>query len=87
MWRARPVSGGGLRRISCGMPMPVQMAREGAPLIVIQRQLGHINLGITSQGRGAVPALPPVLFTSLRRPAVRRRLLTAVQGHTARGRS
>jgi hypothetical protein len=34
------------------------------PLIVIQRQLGHTNLGITSQGsgRGAVPALPPVRF-------------------------
>jgi integrase len=26
----------------------VEMAREGAPLIVIQRQLGHTNLGITS---------------------------------------
>ena len=26
----------------------VEMAREGVPLIVIQRQLGHINLGITS---------------------------------------
>jgi hypothetical protein len=24
------------------------MARDGAPLIVIQRQLGHSNLGITS---------------------------------------
>ena len=24
------------------------MAREGMPLIVIQRQLGHTNLGITS---------------------------------------
>ena len=24
------------------------MAREGVPLIVIQRQLGHSNLGITS---------------------------------------
>jgi hypothetical protein len=24
------------------------MAREGIPLIVIQRQLGHTNLGITS---------------------------------------
>jgi integrase len=24
------------------------MAREGVPLIVIQRQLGHRNLGITS---------------------------------------
>jgi site-specific recombinase XerD len=26
----------------------VELAREGAPLIVIQRQLGHSNLGITS---------------------------------------
>jgi site-specific recombinase XerD len=26
----------------------VQMAHEGVPLIVIQRQLGHSNLGITS---------------------------------------
>jgi hypothetical protein len=24
------------------------MAREGVPLIVIQRQLGHTNLGLTS---------------------------------------
>lgn len=27
---------------------PVEMAHEGVPLIVIQRQLGHSNLGITS---------------------------------------
>src|SRR5438552_3879090 len=26
----------------------VEMAREGVPLIIIQRQLGHTNLGITS---------------------------------------
>ena len=26
----------------------VELAREGIPLIVIQRQLGHSNLGITS---------------------------------------
>ena len=26
----------------------VEMAREGVPLSVIQRQLGHTNLGITS---------------------------------------
>jgi integrase len=32
----------------------VEMAREGVPLIVIQRQLGHSNLGITSVYR-----LPP----------------------------
>jgi integrase len=29
----------------------VEMAREGVPLMVIQRQLGHTNLGITSPGR------------------------------------
>jgi site-specific recombinase XerD len=29
-------------------PHAVEMAREGLPLIVIQRQLGHTNLGITS---------------------------------------
>jgi integrase len=26
----------------------VEMAREGVPLIVIQRQLGHTTLGVTS---------------------------------------
>jgi site-specific recombinase XerD len=34
----------------------VEMAREGVPLNVIQRQLGHANLGITSvylQGIGS----------------------------------
>jgi hypothetical protein len=31
-----------------GRPATVEMAREGVPLIVIQRQLGHTNLGITS---------------------------------------
>jgi site-specific recombinase XerD len=29
----------------------VEMAREGVPLNVIQRQLGHANVGITSLGR------------------------------------
>jgi site-specific recombinase XerD len=28
--------------------LAVELAREGVPLIVIQRQLGHSNLGITS---------------------------------------
>jgi integrase len=32
---------------SCAMHA-VEMAREGVPLVVIQRQLGHSNLGITS---------------------------------------
>ena len=29
----------------------VEMAHEGVPLVVIQRQLGHANLGVTSLGR------------------------------------
>jgi hypothetical protein len=37
-----------LRRINSDTPHAVEMAREGVPLIVIQRQLGHSNLGITS---------------------------------------
>jgi hypothetical protein len=42
----------------------VELAREGVPLIVIQRQLGHTNLGITSiylQGiepRSSKPSMP-----------------------------
>jgi integrase len=28
--------------------LALEMAREGVPLVVIQRQLGHSNLGITS---------------------------------------
>jgi len=35
-------------RISCGTPSAVEMARDGVSLNVIQRQLGHANLGITS---------------------------------------
>jgi hypothetical protein len=36
------------------------MAREGVPLIVIQRQLGHTNLGITSSTtpRSSTPSTP-----------------------------
>ncbi|MGO9789170.1 MAG: tyrosine-type recombinase/integrase [Solirubrobacteraceae bacterium] len=29
----------------------VEMSREGVPLVVIQRQLGHTNLGVTSVER------------------------------------
>ena len=29
-------------------PHPVELAHEGVPLNVIQRQLGHTNLGVTS---------------------------------------
>jgi hypothetical protein len=36
------------RPTSSATPTPVEMAREGVPLIVIQRQLGHSNIGITS---------------------------------------
>jgi integrase/recombinase XerD len=42
------VCGGALRRISLRHAHAVEMAREGVALNVIQRQLGHANLGITS---------------------------------------
>ena len=45
----------------------VEMAREGVPLIVIQRQLGHSNLGITASiskasttPRSSRPSMPDV---------------------------
>jgi site-specific recombinase XerD len=48
--RRRPEAG--VRRRFAPHPLhhahAVEMAREGVPLIVIQRQLGHTNLGITS---------------------------------------
>ncbi len=41
-------SGGASRRTSSGMLTQSSSARAGVPLIVIQRQVGHSNLGITS---------------------------------------
>jgi integrase len=38
----------GSRPISFATPHAVEMAREGVPLVVIQRQLGHTDLGVTS---------------------------------------
>ena len=49
---AAPPRGAGVRRRFAPHQLrhahAVEMAREGVPLIVIQRQLGHSNLGITS---------------------------------------
>jgi site-specific recombinase XerD len=48
----RPAAAAGVRRRFAPHQLrhahAVEMAREGVPLIVIQRQLGHSNLGITS---------------------------------------
>ena len=48
----RSAAGAGVRRRFAPHQLrhahAVEMAREGLPLIVIQRQLGHSNLGITS---------------------------------------
>jgi integrase len=48
----RAAAAGGVRRRFAPHQLrhahAVEMAREGVPLIVIQRQLGHSNLGITS---------------------------------------
>ena len=45
---ARPESGADSHRTSYAMPHAVELAREGVPLNVVQRQLGHVNLGTTS---------------------------------------
>ena len=42
--RPRPAYGGASLRHAHA----VEMAREGVPLNVTQRQLGHVNLGVTS---------------------------------------
>ena len=44
----RRVSGGASRRISCATRTPSSSPAKGVPLNVIQRQLGHANLGTTS---------------------------------------
>jgi site-specific recombinase XerD len=46
----------------------VEMAREGVPLNVIQRQLGHANLGITSIYRQGIDS-SEIIDTVHRRPA------------------
>ena len=45
---AKPACGDASRHTQLRHAHAVEMAREGVPLIVIQRQLGHTNLGITS---------------------------------------
>lgn len=44
-WRWRPAE---VRAAPAAARHAVEMAHEGVPLVVIQRQLGHANLGITS---------------------------------------
>jgi integrase len=44
----RRASGGASRLINYVMRTRVELAREGVSLNVIQRQLGHANLGTTS---------------------------------------
>jgi hypothetical protein len=43
-------------------PRALELAREGVPLNIIQRQLGHVNLGISSiylQGSTPRRSSPP----------------------------
>jgi hypothetical protein len=47
VWPPKRAFAAGSRRTSCATPMP-SSSREGVPLNVIQRQLGHTNLGTTS---------------------------------------
>jgi hypothetical protein len=51
------VSAGASRRINRATRTPSKWPVNGVPLIVIQRQLGHTNLGITSQD-GTAPVDP-----------------------------
>jgi integrase len=44
---AATAGGGASRRINCGTHTRSR-AHEGVPLVIIQRQLGHSSLGITS---------------------------------------
>jgi integrase len=44
----KPVCDGGLRRTSSAHAHALELAREGVALNIIQRQLGHANLGTTS---------------------------------------
>ena len=46
------------------------MAREGVPLIVIQRQLGHTNLGITSIHLQGIESAEIIDTVHARRPPV-----------------
>jgi len=46
----------------------VEMAREGVPLNVIQRQLGHANLGVTSIYLQGIDSAEIVATVSNRRP-------------------
>ena len=48
----------------------VEMAREGVPLIVIQRQLGHTNLGITSIYLQGIDSAEIIDTVHARRPPV-----------------
>jgi integrase len=47
-WRPRPACGGGFAPHQLRHAHAVELAHEGVPLNVIQRQLGHTNLGVTS---------------------------------------
>jgi hypothetical protein len=47
-WPSQQVSADGSLHISCGTPTPSKWLAKAVPLVVIQRQLGHSNLGITS---------------------------------------
>ena len=48
----------------------VEMAREGVPLIVIQRQLGHTNLGVTSIYLQGIDSAEIIDTVHARRPPV-----------------
>jgi integrase len=48
----------------------VEMARQGVPLLVIQRQLGHTNLGITSISLQGIDSAEIIDTVDARRAAI-----------------
>jgi integrase len=56
--------------ISCVTLTRVEMAREGVPLDVIQRQLGHANLGVTSIYLEGIDSGEIIETVRARRPSV-----------------
>jgi Phage integrase family len=67
----------------------VEMAHEGVPLIVIQRQLGHSNLGITSIYLQGIDNAEIIDTVHARRApmGVRQRIASALTGEPSRTRS
>jgi integrase len=70
----RTVAAAGVRRRFASHQLrhahAVEMAHEGVPLVVIQRQLGHANLGVTSIDLQGIDSSEIIDTVHSRRPPV-----------------